>query len=65
MDAPARDGEANEGIVEYLAEALRVRKREISLSIGSKSRDKILLVEGLSAQEALHRLQAASGLPSR
>eukprot|EP00884_Botryococcus_braunii_P020457 jgi/Botrbrau1/7095/Bobra.0165s0117.1 len=63
VDAPARDGEANEGIVEYLAEVLGVRKREISLSVGSKSRDKVLLVTGLSANDALHRLQAASAPP--
>jgi uncharacterized protein len=60
IDAPARDGEANEGIVEYLAEVLGVHKRGVSLAIGSKSREKIISVAGMSAAEAVHRLQAAA-----
>jgi uncharacterized protein (TIGR00251 family) len=60
IDAPARDGEANEGIVEYIAEVLGVKKREVTLTSGSKSRDKIVMVKGLSPEQALERLQAAA-----
>lgn len=43
--APARDGEANEELVRYLAEALNVKKRSVSLDKGSKSRQKVVTVD--------------------
>nr|XP_058947352.1 UPF0235 protein C15orf40 homolog [Pocillopora verrucosa] len=43
--APARDGEANEELVRYLAEVLNVRTRTISLDKGSKSRNKVVTVD--------------------
>lgn len=60
IDAPAKEGEANEGIVLYLAEVLGVHKREVSLAVGTKSRDKVLLVKGLSVHDAFKRLQEAA-----
>ncbi|KAK9809999.1 hypothetical protein WJX72_003152 [[Myrmecia] bisecta] len=44
IDAPAREGEANAGIIEYVAEILGVKKREVQLNVGGKSREKVLLV---------------------
>lgn len=43
--APARDGEANEELVRYLAEVLNLRTRTISLDKGSKSRNKVVTVD--------------------
>ena len=43
--APAREGEANEELVRYLAEVLNVRKRSISLDKGSKSRQKLVMID--------------------
>lgn len=43
--APARDGEANEELVRYLAEALNVKKTSVSLDKGSKSRQKVVTVD--------------------
>lgn len=45
IGAPAREGEANEELVRYLAEVLNVRKRSISLDKGSKSRQKVVMIE--------------------
>lgn len=43
--APAREGEANEELVRYLAEVLNVRKRSVSLDKGSKSRQKLVVID--------------------
>ena len=45
--------------MEYVAEALGVRRRPVSLAAGAKSREKVLIVSGVSAGELLARLQAA------
>lgn len=56
IDAPVREGEANEGIVEYIAEALGIKKRDVVLVAGHKSREKVLTIEGLSASQLLERI---------
>ena len=43
--APAREGEANEELVRYLAGILTVKKRSISLDKGSKSRQKMVTID--------------------
>ena len=45
IGALARDGEANEELVRYLAEVLNVRTRTISLDKGSKSHNKVVTVD--------------------
>jgi uncharacterized protein len=60
IDAPAREGEANAGICEYLAEILSVKKRDVTIAAGEKSREKVVLVAGLSAEQALQRLRQAA-----
>ncbi|KAK1412356.1 hypothetical protein QVD17_33541 [Tagetes erecta] len=53
IDAPAKDGEANAALLDYMSSVLGVKKRQVSLGAGSKSRDKVLVVEGISL-EAVH-----------
>eukprot|EP00897_Mesotaenium_endlicherianum_P006345 jgi/Mesen1/5739/ME000029S05052 len=60
IDAPPRDGEANSALLEFIAEVLGVKKRQVSLSVGSKSRSKVVLVEGVTAGGAAASLRAAS-----
>lgn len=43
--APARDGEANEELVHYLADILSIKKKSISLDKGSKSRQKMVTID--------------------
>jgi len=61
IDAKPVDGEANAAITEYVAELLGVNKRNVSLTVGAKSREKVLAVSGLSAAAALEKLRAAAG----
>ncbi|KAI3780410.1 hypothetical protein L2E82_10391 [Cichorium intybus] len=50
IDAPAKDGEANAALLDYISSVIGVKKRQVSLGAGSKSRDKILIIEGVSLE---------------
>jgi uncharacterized protein (TIGR00251 family) len=52
IKAPPRDGEANEGLIEFLSEVLKISKKKIFLIQGESSRQKTILVE-LSLEEVL------------
>ena len=43
--APAKDNEANEELLGFLRETLQVKKSSISLDKGSKSRNKLVVIE--------------------
>lgn len=45
IKAPPRDGEANEGLIEFLSDLLGVPKKRIFLIQGESSRQKTVLVE--------------------
>ena len=49
VQAPPRDGEANEGIREFLATILGVKKCDVEVVKGEKSHDKVLMVEASCA----------------
>ncbi|KAL6480512.1 hypothetical protein MHYP_G00115450 [Metynnis hypsauchen] len=56
--APPTDGEANAELVRYLAKVLELKKSEIMLDKGSKSREKIIKVTAsISKEEVLERLK--------
>ncbi|XP_067664845.1 UPF0235 protein C15orf40 homolog isoform X2 [Haliotis asinina] len=44
--APPMEGEANAELVKYMAKVLGVRKSDVSLDRGSKSRNKMLVITG-------------------
>ena len=62
--APAKEGEANEELVRFLADILNVKKRSLSLDKGTKSRQKMVIIDSAEtsvdqvrerlSQEALH-----------
>uniref|UniRef100_A0A3P9Q714 Chromosome LG6 open reading frame, human C15orf40 n=1 Tax=Poecilia reticulata TaxID=8081 RepID=A0A3P9Q714_POERE len=59
--APPTDGEANTELVRYLAEVLELKKSQISLDKGSRSRDKVIKVDSsLDPEEVLKRLRQAA-----
>lgn len=60
IDAKPVDGQANEGITAYAAELLGLKRRDVQLTSGAKSREKVLACAGLSAAVALERLRAAA-----
>lgn len=53
---PAEGGRANEAIRALLAQALSLPRRDVELRSGSSGRDKILLLRGLSPDDARRRL---------
>jgi uncharacterized protein (TIGR00251 family) len=52
-------GRANEALLRLLASALRVPAAKLSLVSGHASRDKVVELRGLSAAEAVRRLERA------
>ena len=50
------EGEANAALVKLMAKALGVPKSAVAIQRGGQSRTKILVIEGLSADEAKSRL---------
>lgn len=59
VQAPPRDGEANEAVGEALARVLGLKKRDVTLTLGGKSRDKVFRAQGIDSQTAASRLNEA------
>jgi len=55
--APPIDGRANEACIEFFANILRVPRSSITIASGQSSRNKIIRVAGLSADEVGARLK--------
>ncbi|KAJ0229191.1 Uncharacterized protein HA466_0318590 [Hirschfeldia incana] len=64
IDAPARDGEANAALLEYMSSVLGVKRRQVSLGSGSKSRVKVVIVEDMTQQRVFQALSEASTKPT-
>ena len=48
ISSPPVDGEANEELREFMADVLQLRKSQISLAQGHKSRNKVLLIDEIN-----------------
>lgn len=51
ITAPPVEGRANEECIRFLSDLLRTRKSAISIIAGEKSKNKKILVSGMTAQE--------------
>jgi uncharacterized protein len=60
VTAAPESGKANEAVRDLLADALGIPRSSTEIVSGSGSRDKVVLVRGLTASEAEHRLGAAA-----
>jgi uncharacterized protein (TIGR00251 family) len=58
VSAPPLEGKANVAVVKLLAKSLGIPTRDIAIARGEKSREKQVVVEGLSEQEIRARLPA-------
>jgi uncharacterized protein (TIGR00251 family) len=58
VTAPPVEGKANAALIQFLAEALGIRKNRIDIVAGEKGLDKIVSITELSAAEVQRRLQA-------
>ena len=56
LRAPAVEGKANAALIEFLAETLNLRPRQIAIGRGDKSRDKTIHLEGITKAEVRARL---------
>ena len=50
--APPVEGAANRHLIQFLAKALRLSKSKISIVSGTRSKRKVLEIEGVGAQAA-------------
>ena len=56
LTAPPVDGKANEACVEFFAKLLKVPRSSITIAAGQTSRNKVIRVAGLTAQQVRDRL---------
>ena len=56
LAAPPVDGAANDALVRFLADALRVPPRAVQITAGLASRSKTVMATGVNAEEAAARL---------
>jgi uncharacterized protein (TIGR00251 family) len=54
--APPVDGKANEACIEFFAKLLKVPRSSVTIAAGQTSRNKVIRVAGLSAEEVRLRL---------
>jgi uncharacterized protein len=57
LAAPPVDGKANDACIEFFANTLNVPRSSVSIAAGATSRNKVIRVTGLSAEEVRQRLQ--------
>ena len=62
IHAPPVEGRANDALCEFLAEALGVPRRAVTVRHGNASRQKMLHISGLTRDELRARLTASFGL---
>ena len=56
LTAPPLEGRANEACIEFFAKLLKVQRSSITIAAGQNSRNKVIRVAGLSAEEVRKRL---------
>lgn len=56
LTAPPVEGKANEACIEFFAKLLKVPRSSVSIAAGQTSRNKVIRVVGLTAQQVRDRL---------
>jgi uncharacterized protein (TIGR00251 family) len=57
LTAPPVDGKANDACVDFFAKLLEVARSSVTIAAGQSSRNKVIRVAGLSAEEVRKRLE--------
>ena len=57
VSAPPVDDKANEAVRKLMAKSLKVHRSRVALVKGSRSRDKVFEISGMSSSDALERLK--------
>ena len=58
LRAPAVEGKANAALIRFLAKQLKLLRQSIVLKRGHRSRDKLILIDGLTEKDVRTRLPA-------
>jgi uncharacterized protein (TIGR00251 family) len=58
LTAPPTDGKANDACIEFFAKLLKVPRSSVTIASGQASRQKVIRVSGLSAEEVRRRIGA-------
>jgi len=58
LRAPAVEGKANAALIRFLAEQLKLPRHSIVLERGHRSRDKLIRIDGLTAEDVRARMPA-------
>lgn len=61
LNAPPVEGKANKELLRLLAKQLKLKKNQVSLHTGERSRDKIILLAGVRAEDAARILIVPRG----
>jgi len=56
LTAPPVDGKANDACVEFFAKLLKLPRSSVTIAAGQTSRNKVIRIAGLSAEEVKTRL---------
>jgi uncharacterized protein (TIGR00251 family) len=56
LAAPPVEGKANQSLVRFLAELLKVPPAQIEIVAGASGRNKLVVIEGMDPEEAQRRL---------
>jgi uncharacterized protein (TIGR00251 family) len=56
LTAPPADGRANQACIEFFAKLLKVSRSSVTIAAGHASRNKVICVAGLTAEEVRERL---------
>jgi uncharacterized protein len=57
LTAPPIDGRANQACIEFFANLLEVPRSSVTIASGEASRNKVIRIAGLSAEEVKKRLR--------
>ena len=57
VNAPPVDGKANEALVKFVAQLLKVARSSVTIAAGASSRNKVIRVEGVTADQVSWRLK--------
>jgi uncharacterized protein (TIGR00251 family) len=57
LTAPPVDGKANQACMDFFAKLLEVSRSSVTIAAGQTSRNKVVRVAGLSAEEVRRRLK--------
>jgi hypothetical protein len=59
LTAPPVDGKANHACIEFFANLLKVPRSSVTIAAGQTSRNKVVRITGLTAQQVCERLGLA------